>query len=192
MAIGKIKRWFENRKIKKKNKKLLKKYPILMPHYLDTVDGKYDYSFTDLDLVCIGWQNMFLELCDQIQRHLAEQNVDLSRFWFSDIKEKWGCLRIDAGGYNDDAIEDMFVEAEMRSMLFCPSCGKPTKYVTSGYVLYVCPDCFKESKLNGELLTHEDIPQLKTYRYEEDGKQTVTVRKSAYNSTFEKQWNGKE
>ena len=178
----------------KRNKELLKKYPILKPRLVNANDvgAKYDYSYTELDFVCIGWQKMFLETCDEIMAHIKEIGMDPKEFWFYDIKEKWGQLRISVGGYSDEAIDDILNRCEIRSMLYCPHCGKPTKYVTSGYVLYLCPDCVKEARLNGELLTEKDVPYYTEYRYDDKGNYTKEIKRSAYDAQFRAQWNGKE
>lgn len=182
----------EKRQIIEKNKELLKRYPILTPSVYFHGGMDYDYTYTELDFVCIGWQKMFLEMCDEIQSHLKEVGVPFQEFWFYDIKEKWGGLRVQAGGYSDDAIESLLSDAETRSLLFCPHCGKPTKYVTHGYVLYLCEDCFKEAKLNGEPLTADDAPVFREWSYDKEGKVTTSVKPSRYDADFRSQWNGKK
>lgn len=191
--MKKLVEFFRKFRNKRANRKLLAKYPILMPHYFDFVDKeeRYDYSYTMLDMVCVGWKDIFLETCDQIQKHLTEKGFPLNGFWFEEIKEKWGSLRIYAEG-GDAETDNMIEELETRSMLFCPSCGKPSKYVTSGYVLYLCPECYGKSKLKGTLLTEKDIPYWKEYKHEEDGTVTTTIKRSAYDADFKKQWNGQE
>lgn len=171
------------------NKALIEKYPFLKPQFCDEkFEKEYDYSWTELDFVCIGWHKMFLELCEDIKQHLLAKNVPLTDFHFADIKEKWGTLRIEAYGAVDDELYDMLYEAEIRSMLFCPHCGKPTKYVTKGYVLYMCPECVKKSKLNGELLTENDVPYTTIYGDNNE----KTIKRSKYDAEFRAQWNGKE
>ena len=183
----------EEKKTKKEtiaaNKALLKKYPILKPRFVSLKGAKYDYTYTELDTVCMGWHKMFLELCDAIMAHLKKVHIKPSEFYFFDIKEKWGSLRITCGGYDDDEIERMILDAEDRSLLFCPRCGKPTKYVTRGYVLYLCPECYAQSKLTGTLLTPADIPTITEYNNE---KGTSTKRPTAYDADFRATWTGKE
>lgn len=177
--------------VKRKNRKLLKRYPILRPTFYGMVDEEYDYSYTMLDFVCVGWQPFFLTFCDKVQDHLRAKGIPFDQFHFCDLKEKWGTLRIDCDA-NDRELFDMALDAENASMLYCPSCGKPTKYVTSGYVLYLCPECFHKAKLEGRLLTSEDIPYWKEYKHEEDGTVTTEIKPSPYEAQFKAQWNGRE
>ena len=44
-------------------------------------------------------------------------------FRIMDTKEKWGLIRIDLSGYNDE-LNDIEIAAEMLSKVTCPACGK--------------------------------------------------------------------
>lgn len=169
-----------------KNKALVGEYPFLKPAFMDEeMEKEYDYSWTEADLVCTGWRAMFMDLCEEIKRHLVEKGVDPSEFHFYDIKEKWGLLRLEACGYVDAEIDEMLSDAEFRSLLFCPSCGKPSKYVTRGYVLYVCPDCLAQSNLVGYPLTEDDVPYTTIYGENNE----KTIKRSKYDDQFRAQWN---
>lgn len=170
------------------NKELLEKYPILMPRFLDeAANDEYDYSWTELDMVPKGWHAMFLRLCDDIQNHLKEKGVPLSDFSFFDIKEKWGTLRVEPGAYSDGEIEGMLFDADAESMLYCPICGKPSKCVTHGYVLYTCVECAeKELKLPYDMLTIKDRPIWKEYN---NVTKELTEKFTKHDAQFVAQWN---
>lgn len=58
------------------------------------------------------------------------------------IKEKWGYLCLYAAGTKE--ILDVLDKYEELSKNYCICCGKPTKYKTGGYILYLCEHCFDE------------------------------------------------
>lgn len=170
------------------NAKLLERYPILRPPFPEGDEG-YEGDWTMLDLVCLGWQKIFLEACDEIMEHLKEDGTNIKDAHFYDVKEKYGILRAEFYP-SDDEIDEIVSRLEERSMLFCPSCGKPTKYVTKGYVLYVCEDCAKEVKMEKQPLTAADIPYYTIYESGGNGDaEAKKTRKPAYyQREFEKQW----
>ena len=70
----------------KRNRELCRKYPFLLPYEAlietddgdclpktDTVSPDFDYSYTMLDFVPSGWQNLFLEMCEEISKKLMGQ-----------------------------------------------------------------------------------------------------------------------
>lgn len=171
------------------NKALLEKYPILMPYYA-TIQGAepYNYEVTDLDYVYAGWRGIFLEACDAIMAHLKEIGVDPKEFHFFDIKEKYGSLRVDTAGYTDKEINDILWDLDSRSLLYCPNCGAPTKCVTKGYILYLCPDCAKLTEMTFDWLMPEDTPRIVEYNYETKQK---TTKLTKYDEQFRSQWDAK-
>jgi hypothetical protein len=168
------------------NKALLERYPILKPYYTTRSDtDPYDYELTDLDCVYEGWKGIFLEACDEIMAHLKEIGEDPKEFHFFDIKEKYGSLRVNTAGYSDNVINDILWNLEQRSMLYCPNCGAPSKCVTQGYVLYLCPECAKKSELKFDWLTKDDVPVISEYNL----KTGLTAKKpSKYDEQFRLQW----
>lgn len=170
-----------------RNAELLRKYPFLKPVIADGSD--YDGSWTMLDFVCLGWQGIFLEACDEISSYLEKAGIDPSEAHFYDAKEKYGILRVEFSPY-DAGIAEILSRLEERSLLYCPSCGKPTKYVTKGIVLYVCEDCAKKVKLDKEPLTAADIPYYTIYESggNGDAKAKKTRKPAYYQREFEKQW----
>lgn len=116
--------------------------------------GKFiGYDFTEYDLIPAGWQKAFgKELTEDLVNAFKEDGIKKrdweSVLYFTDIKEKWGTLCLYA--VTNDKIQNILDKYEAKSLSFCIYCGKPVKYCTSGYVLYLCEDCYKDIKANGK------------------------------------------
>lgn len=126
------------------NKELIKAMPFLLPvnRFTGEIDDDYDYSYTELDIAEIpkGWDELFYNYCVEITPVLARVN-ELDVFHFSQVKEKWGELRIYNNGINSEiademnAIEKKYVDMSVRTCCLCGRSGKMT------YVGWVCPFC---------------------------------------------------
>ena len=142
----------------KTNKKLIKQFPFLLPRnrWDDKVPEDYDYTYTKLDFMHEGWRNNFgIEMCEKIKKCLKKARY-VNKYRITEIKEKWGVLRwYDAGVPKSilDELESIIKYYEDKSKLVCIKCGKPTKYITSEYILFLCEDCFKQ-----ELAKSSDAP----------------------------------
>ena len=141
---------------KEENKKLCAKYPFLAwygdPLYTGyNEDGEPDYSFTWEDELPTGWRKAFCpKMWDELKEILERHNY-LNEFRFTQIKEKYGTLRIYNNGAPEevyDEIEDWENKYENLSEEVCIHCGKPSKYMTLGWITFVCEDCAKELKTN--------------------------------------------
>jgi hypothetical protein len=146
--------YYPSNKTEEENKKLCAKYPFLAwygdPLYTGyTEEGEPDYSFTWEDELPEGWRKAFCpKMWDELKEILEKHNY-LDKFRFVQIKEKWGALRIYDNGAPEevyDEIEDWEAKYEKLSEEVCINCGKPSKYVTLGWITFVCEDCAKESK----------------------------------------------
>ena len=138
------------------NKKLCTKYPFLAwygdPLYMGyTEEGEPDYGFTWEDEVPEGWRKAFCpQMWDELKEILEKHNY-LDKFRFAQIKEKWGTLRIYDNGAPEevyDEIEDWEAKYEKLSEEVCINCGKPSKYMTVGWITFVCEDCAKKLDIN--------------------------------------------
>lgn len=83
---------------------------------------------------------------DELKEILEKHNY-LNEFRFSQIKEKWGSLRIYDNGAPEEAYDE--IEAwkskyEELSEKFCIQCGKPAKYISIGWISPWCESCAKE------------------------------------------------
>lgn len=146
--------YYPSNKTEEENKKLCAKYPFLAwygdPLYTGyTEEGEPDYSFTWEDELPEGWRKAFCpKMWDELKEILERHNY-LNKFRFTQIKEKWGALRIyDSGAPEEayDEIEDWEAKYEKLSEEVCINCGKPSKYMTLGWITFVCEGCAKENK----------------------------------------------
>lgn len=137
---------------KEKNKELCNKYPFLRwygsPLYAGySEDGELDYSYTWEDELPEGWRKAFCpKMWDELKEILEKHNY-LNEFRFTQIKEKWGCLRIYDNGAPEEAyneIEAWEAKYEELSEKFCIQCGKPAKYISIGWISPWCENCVKE------------------------------------------------
>lgn len=117
-------------------KKLFKKFPQL---------------FRDKDkpptesLMCFGieasdgWFKILFKLCQDIMATNPDQN-----FRFSQIKEKYGCLRIYPMGGASEEIWELLDKAEVDSATICEQCGKPSRMISAGWIYNMCNECWLE------------------------------------------------
>ena len=136
------------------NKALCEKYPFLTWHgdplYFDYDENKEpDYEYTWEDELPEGWRKAF---CPQIWddlKAILEKADYVNEFKFSEIKEKWGSLRIYHDGVPEEIFDDILSwesKYEKLSEEVCINCGKPAMYMTTGYITFICDDCKKKMK----------------------------------------------
>lgn len=112
-------------------------------------------SYTELDAMPEGWRKTFgIKLCKELKAILKKHNC-LKSFRVTQIKEKFGTLRFYANNCPREAYE-LLDRYEDESMNVCINCGKPTKYVTKGWITYICEDCAR-NKQNVELITNDTV-----------------------------------
>lgn len=130
------------------NKKLVEKFPYLIPTNIWTgeVVDNYDYSY--IEGVCdlpVGWHRLFLLYCKNI-RPLLEKFDYIDKYRFSQIKEKYGSMRLYDNGYPTDCnVDELNRIYEHLSTYTCEDCGKPAKYETPGWITELCESCYKVS-----------------------------------------------
>jgi hypothetical protein len=142
----------------------LKKYPfwrgynVWTRRFLGWGNSMYDW-------IPKGWKKAFgSDLTKDIAAALRADGIP-KRKWtkalqWTDIKEKYGTLRLYAD--TTDKVQRVLDKYECLSCGYCELCGKPARYVTDGWISYLCEDCFNEEhqgyKRSGSRLTKEDIP----------------------------------
>ena len=174
---------------KEENKQLCEEYPFLKCNY-NLISGKeiedYDYSWTWADDLNTGWRKAFgNKIWDELKEILIKGNY-LYDFRFTEIKEKYGTLRLYYGSYPaeiEQELSDWTSKWEDMSMVYCYRCGNPTKYL-SGYY-YLCEECYKR----GTRLNPSFIPS--TMKYKADGK-TYHKRESLVADLMRKVWSDNE
>jgi hypothetical protein len=87
-----------------------------------------------------GWYGIILSACRRISFH--EANAGRSDFRFSQVKEKWGTLRIYYSG-GDEFVMGVISMAEAVSAVTCERCGAPGKTNDSGWISTLCEGCRK-------------------------------------------------
>lgn len=130
------------------NKKLIEKYPFLMPRnvWTDELLKDYDYSFTLYDEMPKGWADAFgMQMLEEIRALLIKGSF-LDRYRITQIKEKYGSLRWYDTGV-PTAIHDEFYACLRKyndlSSRTCIDCGKPATKMSEGYICPYCDDCAK-------------------------------------------------
>ena len=101
------------------------------------------YDHTLYDHIPEGWRKAFgKQLSKELKKQLKKDN-QLKTFRFSQIKEKYGTLRLYNFGCSEECMK-LLDKYEKLSSHYCIKCGKKAKYETEGYILYLCEKCFKE------------------------------------------------
>ena len=135
--------------IKQKNKELLEKYPWLYPvsEYTGKPLENYDYSFTWMDDIPLGWNIAFgKQMVEELGALLEKYNYQ-DEYSICQIKEKFGGLRWYDNGFPTEGYEEYkewLDKYEELSYKTCIDCGKPAKYFTRGWITPICEDCAKE------------------------------------------------
>lgn len=126
------------------NKKLVKDFPFLVPY---ECKDNYDYSFTLLDDIPIGWKKFFgRQMCQDIKDALVEENL-LDEFEITQIKEKFGELRL-YSNISTKKLNNILFAYEYISSRTCIACGKfGVPIINDGWISPLCESCYnKENK----------------------------------------------
>lgn len=140
-----MKNWGVIEEIKKrhKNKKLVKKFPFLKPHWANR--EAYHYQTTILDNMPLGWKVAFGEMMAfDLLKACKKDDIDPNDLKFIEVKEKYGSLRCytNITGSN---IQNVLDDYEQVSQNICCICGKiDTPQLNNGWMVPVCKKCYKE------------------------------------------------
>lgn len=174
-----------------KNWTLINKYPFLMPQNIHTgiIPKDYDYSYTILDDMPIGWKKAFGEMmCEEIKEELIRCNC-LDEYMIIQIKEKYGQLRwYDNGTPIGCNVSRIIENYSVLSENICIVCGKPDVPITgTNWIIPLCKKCFcTPNDYFSQRHTKKDIDAFKAEHekeweedYAEDGKMqdSYTVHK---------------
>lgn len=135
-----------------KNEELINRYPFLRIKNVWTGKPAYDdgqNKYTYLDDFPDGWRKAFgLQFCDDFLEafnHLSDE--DKESFYFTQIKEKFGGIRIYCVFHTEEMIE-IIHKYEKISYRICINCGAPAKYITKGWVMPLCENCVSKKTIN--------------------------------------------
>ena len=164
-------------------KKLVERYPYLLPRNVFTGEVPEDYDYTyirGIGEIPAGWNKLFLQMCEDIRQPLIDAGY-LDEFQFSQIKEKWNRLEC----YNfgaPEVVHDIIDKYSVMASYVCTHCGKPATYETQGWIASFCDDCWKD------FVRHEDVEKIEFKPYY---KVTGFKNGEHYEETisFEDEWN---
>lgn len=146
-------------KIIEENKILIEKYPFLLPRnrWSGEVPDDYDYSYTELDAMPIGWKKAFGELiCEDLKNELIKSDL-LNEYRILEIKEKYGTLRWDDNGHTKE-IRDIFIKYEYLSQFVCIFCGKfGVSTFDDGWVSPYCDKCFIDMRYRRDVIFKREL-----------------------------------
>lgn len=137
---------------KETNKKLIEKYPFLLPINVWTgkeVEG-YDYSYNILEAsIPKGWwKNFGLLWCQDFLEVCQKEKVDPKKIYIMQAKEKYGQLRVYLSGY-PQGWQDHEFAWEYISEHTCIGCGDfPVLMRDDGWVSPYCDKCFAKAHPN--------------------------------------------
>lgn len=140
------------------NRKLLKKYPWLSLNFnplsgrVWKLSNKEKYYWTWWSQMPRGWKiafgNLILEDLDRAIKKMSNPR----EFYITEIKEKYGELRIYHTGNRD--VEDVVEAYTALSRNICLHCGKPdVGYTTGGWITPICKQCWDKAEIYGKYET---------------------------------------
>lgn len=149
--------------MEEKNRQLIEKYPFLAFKSYDFdndvyfIPEDYNYSSTWFDAIPEGWAKAFGEdMCREIKEALDEFDYT-DRYIITDVKEKYGSLRIyDNGIPCGCKVWDVIEKYARLSEVTCISCGKPATKISLGWICPWCDDCAKDIKGKFADINYED------------------------------------
>lgn len=133
--------------IREYNKTLVEKYPFLLPRnrWTDEIAENYDYSWTELDSMPIGWRIRFGdEMVEEISQELKRCNYEYE-YRILQIKEKWGELRwYGSGLIKGCKVWDIIEKYSALSRIICIKCGDLATKESQGWISPFCEACAQD------------------------------------------------
>ena len=122
---------------------LIDYFPFLYPRNVWTDKPIEDYEYDwclGVDELPEGWQRLFLLYCKHMRKELILHEF-LDKFRFSQIKEKYGEMRLYNNGVPKDSVcSDLEYIYMHLSTYVCQDCGKPAKYESRGWIAQECEE----------------------------------------------------
>jgi len=161
------------------NKKLIEIYPYLQPRnvWTDKIPEDYDYSYIRGDReVPDGWMRLFLLYCKAIRPALVNDNY-LEQFRFSQVKEKYGSMRLYDFGAPKEVRDQEWLYSGY-SEFVCQRCGNFAKYRTSYWVEQLCEQCYdpKECSESVEKVVKHRSITIRSYGRDGDTSRTLSYK----------------
>lgn len=183
---------------KLRNKKLIKKFPWLLPRNVLTNKplDDYNYEFTLYDDIPSGWAKAFgMMICKEIQEELEKNNL-VNTYSIQQIKEKYGELRWYSNG--TEKIYNIIDKYSTLSANICICCGKPdVPYLTTGWIMPICEKCYYKKFRNPreyKEICSEDYRMSDSLSYKKFSKEGESLYVTSIKETADKirhNWNKK-
>jgi hypothetical protein len=120
-----------------RRQQLQDKYPFLRATSIQ--EGLMAFGFECAD----GWLPILEKLFERFQE-LVDKEGSANRFRVTQVKEKYGTLRVYHNG--GDAYEAFVDKAEALSEVTCELCGQQGMIRDDGWVMVRCDRCYKEKR----------------------------------------------
>ena len=131
---------------KAERKALIMRYPYLQPRRLvdDTIAADYDFEYIRGEHeLPPGWLQFFLQACEDIREPLMTAG-QLESFRFSQIKEKYGSMRLYTFGAPAE-VHEILDRYEFLSEQICCECGRPAVGLTKGWIYPYCSEHMEQA-----------------------------------------------
>lgn len=138
----------KKKQIKMRNKKIVERYPWLLPRsvFTDKLPKDYDYSYSLAYCFPDGWRkSFFTEMHEEIREELIRCNY-LDKFRVLQIKEKYARLCYYTNGIPRDCrVDEIIRKYEHISQYICIDCGKcDVPVIDDGWLTPICEKCYNK------------------------------------------------
>ena len=111
-------------------------------------------TYSEIDSLDSGWMRAFgMDLLKELKAQLKKDNY-LYKYRIVDIKEKYGSLCW-YSALSPKGEMEIISKYEKLSEHTCIYCGRPAKYITTGYILPYCEKCISEEGKIGAYVLDE-------------------------------------
>ena len=149
------------KQIKMKNKRLVKRYPFLLPYsvFSDKIPNNYNYEYTEYDDLIKGWQIGFGKFLLEDLRAICLKTGWLHKLRIEQWKEKYGFMRL----YFNTApseVHNIANDYEFISQYICGQCGSIHGHVINDYGWYfpLCKKCYEKNNKRREKRGFHIVP----------------------------------
>ena len=130
-----------------RNKKLIKKYPFLLPRscWTGKVPKDYDYTYTEYGCLSKGWKTGFGKFLLEDLKNACVKTNFLDKLFIMQWKEKYGSMRLYINGAPEE-VHEVIRKYEFISEYICYQCGSPHACVVNDYGWYLpmCKHCWEK------------------------------------------------
>ena len=140
----------KKKRIKLRNKKLIKQCPWLLPRndWTDQAPKDYDYSWNELDALPEGWVRCFGTMLAKELNDILKKAKYERKFRILQAKEKFGEMRVYHNSVPSSIYEEINRTIDKYTYLsqnICAICGRPDVYMTyTGWDYPLCKSCYEK------------------------------------------------